>query len=142
MYGALDISTSGMVAQRTRLDAIAANIANAKTVYDVDGERVPYRRRIVHFAAGDPTAASSGGREMGVHVKEIELDQSPFNKRWDPSSPEAVKSGPDTGYVLEPNVNTVWEQINAVEAARAYEANIVAAEATKSMLGQALRLIA
>jgi flagellar basal-body rod protein FlgC len=39
-------------------------------------------------------------------------------------------------------VNAVWEQINAVEAARAYEANIVAAEATKSMLGQALRLLA
>jgi flagellar basal-body rod protein FlgC len=142
MYGALDISTSGMVAQRTRLDAIAANIANSRTVYDVNGEKVPYRRRVVHFAAGDPTGRTATSRSMGVHVKEIELDQSPFNRRWDPSNPDAIKSGPETGYVLEPNVNAVWEQINAVEAARAYEANIVAAEATKSMLGQALRLLA
>ena len=79
---------------------------------------------------------------MGVHVAAIEIDQSPLNTRWDPTSPYAYKSGPEEGKVPEPNVNPVVEQINALDASRAYEANVVAAEATKSMMAQALRLIA
>jgi flagellar basal-body rod protein FlgC len=142
MYGALDISTSGLIAQRARIDAISANIANQGTILDAQGNVNPYRSRIVHFAPGDPTAKTAAGRKMGVHVSQIELDRSPFNMRWEPDSPYAYKSGPNAGYVPSPNVNPVIEQINAMEAARAYEANIVAAEATKTMTAQALRLIA
>lgn len=142
MYGALDISTSGMIAQRTRIDAITANIANKETILDSKGNVNPYRARIVHFAPGDPTAKSAEGRKSGVHVSKIEIDQSPLNWKWDPGSVYAVKSGPKTGYVPQSNVNPVFEQMNAMEAARAYEANVVAAEATKAMTAQALRLLA
>jgi flagellar basal-body rod protein FlgC len=139
MYGALDISTSGMIAQRTRLTAISANIANKNSI-NADG--TPYRARHVLFAAGDPTSKSTDGRGWGVHVQQIQIDQSPFNLRWDPGDPRALKKGPHAGYVEESNVNPVMEQINAMEASRSYEANAVAAEATKTMIGQALRLLA
>ncbi len=138
MYGALDISTSGMIAQRTRMASIAANIANSNTLVGPDGEYAPYRRRIVMFAPGDPGSGSESGREMGVHVSAIELDRSAFVPKHDPDSPFADEKG----YVMTPNINTVIEQINAMETARAYEANVVAAETSKSMMAQALRLIA
>jgi flagellar basal-body rod protein FlgC len=138
MYGALDISVSGMIAQRTRLTAVSANIANRTATY-ADG--TPYRARQVIMAPGDPTARHGEGRRLGVHVSEIQADPSPFNLRWDPSNPLALKEGPQAGYVRESNVNPIMEQINQLEATRAYEANAVAAEATKTMVGQALRLL-
>ncbi len=138
MYGALDISTSGMVAQRTRLEVISANIANAKTMLRADGGYEPYRRRAAMFASGDPGASTRHGREMGVHVADIDIDQGPFEIRYQPESPYADAEG----YVKVPNINTTVEQINAMEAARAYEANVVAAETTKTMMAQALRLLA
>jgi flagellar basal-body rod protein FlgC len=138
MYGALDISTSGMIAQRTRLTAISANIANKNAVYP-DG--TPYRARHVMFSPGDPTARSKEGRGWGVHVQQVQFDPSPFNLRWDPGNPRAIRQGEKAGYVEESNVNPITEQVNAMEAGRAYEANAVAAEATKAMIGQALRLL-
>ena len=138
MYGALDISTSGMIAQRTRLTAISANIANKNSVYP-DG--TPYRARHVMFATGDPASRSAEGKGWGVHVAQVQIDPSPFNMHWDPGDPMAIKSGPQAGYVLDSNVNPIMEQINAMEAGRAYEANATAAEATKAMIGQALRLL-
>lgn len=137
MYGALDISTGGMVAQRTRLAVISANIANSQTMLEADGGYEPYRRRSVQFAAGDPKSANPQAREMGVHVVSIGLDDAPFMKRHQPSSPFADADG----YVKVPNINTAVEQVNALEAARAYEANVVAAETSKTMMGQALRLL-
>ncbi|MGE3106834.1 MAG: flagellar basal body rod protein FlgC [Phycisphaerales bacterium] len=142
MYGALDISTSGMTAQRARIEAIAANIANKDAILDSGGELSPYRARRVFFAPGDPSAKTAAGRALGVHVSRIELDQSPVSWKHDPDNPYAAKSGPRAGYVPEPSVDPVFEQINAMEAARAYEANVVAAEATKAMTAQALRLLA
>ena len=138
MYGALDISTSGMIAQRTRLTAISANVANKNAVYP-DG--TPYRARHVMFSPGDPAATSREGRGWGVHVSQIQIDQSPFNLRWDPGNPLAIKEGPQAGYVRQSNVNPIMEQVNALEASRAYEANAVAAESTKAMYAQALRLL-
>jgi flagellar basal-body rod protein FlgC len=142
MYGALDISTGGMIAQRVRIEAIASNIANQHTILDSAGNVNPYRARIVHFAPGDPSARTAEGRKLGVHVAKIEIDDSPPDLRWDPTNPFAYKDGPRAGYVPSPNVNVVYEQINAMEAARAYEANVAAAEATKAMMAQALRLVA
>jgi len=142
MYGMLDVSTSGMVAQRIRLTAIAANIANKDAVLDENGRVNPYRARQVLLAPGNAGASSAQGRELGVHVASIDVDQSPFNLSHDPSSPLAYKEGPYKGYVPSTNVNAVVEQVNALEASRAYEANVVAAEATKTMMAQALRLLA
>src|SRR5882724_10415512 len=138
MYGALDISTSGMIAQRTRMTAISANIANKNSV-NPDGTH--YRARHVMFAPGDPASQTAAGKGWGVHVQQVQLDRTPFNLHWDPGDPRAIKQGPKAGYVEESNVNPVIEQVNAMEAGRAYEANAVAAEATKAMIGQALRLL-
>ncbi|MEQ9616924.1 MAG: flagellar basal body rod protein FlgC [Phycisphaerales bacterium] len=137
MYGSLDISVSGMIALRTRMDVISANLANQNATRNAQGEISPFRRRIAVFMPGDPTSSTKPGREKGVHVSEIMLDESPFQKRYDPHHPDAGEDG----YVLTPNVNPAIEQVNAVETARAYEANVAAAEATKTMLAQALRLI-
>ena len=142
MYGLLDISASGMVAQRTRMTVIAANIANKDAVLDSAGNVNPYRARRVYFEPGDPGASSAEGRKFGVHVREIDADPAPHGWRWDPDSPLAQKTGPKAGYVPTPNVNTVVERLNALEASRAYEANVVAAEASKAMVQQALRLLA
>lgn len=131
MFGALDISTSGLVAQKTRLTVITANQANSATLLNADGEYDPYRRKFAVFAPGD----GRGG--PGVHVEEIETDMSEFNKRYQPGHPFADESG----YVSYPNVNSVVESMNAMEAARSYEANIAAAEATKSMMTVTLKLL-
>lgn len=138
MYGALDVSTSGMIAQRTRLATISSNIANANTVMNAQGEYAPYRRRIVTFAPGDPGSDTSRGQSLGVHVSSIDFDQSEFVRKLEPDHPFADEDG----YILTPNINPVVEQINAMETARAYEANVVAAETSKSMMAQALRIIA
>lgn len=137
MYGALDISTSGMIAQRTRLEAITANIVNKDTFLDASGRNNPFKRKMVHFAPGDPTAGSPQAQRLGVHIAAIEEDSS-FVLKHEPSNPYAD----DQGYVKYPDINTGFEQMNAYEAQRAYEANIVVAEATKAMMAQALRLIA
>ncbi|MBL8760691.1 MAG: flagellar basal body rod protein FlgC [Phycisphaerae bacterium] len=142
MYGSLDISTSGMIAQRHRMSVIAANIANRNVILDEHGQVNPYRRREVMFAPGDPTAATEEGRSLGVHVADISINQGPASYHWDPTSPYAFKSGPKAGYVPDPDVDIVTEQINAMEASRAYEANVAAAEASKAMIAQALRLLA
>lgn len=137
MYGSLDISTSGMIAQRTRLEAIAANIANRDTILDASGRNNPFQRRVVNFSAGDPSARTPSGKALGVHVSSIE-GEAGFEPRYEPSNPYADADG----IVKYPNVNVVFEQLNAYEAQRAYEANVVVAEASKTMLAQALRLLA
>ena len=134
MFGSLDISTSALVAQRTRMTVIAANLANRNATHDAAGNYSPYRRRIPVFAQGDPVS----GSDHGVHVQDIELDPSPFRKVLDPTNPDADAEG----YVRMPNIDPAVELINAMEASRAYEANITAAEATKSMLQTSLRLLA
>ncbi len=137
MFGSLDISTSALVAQRTRLDAIAGNVANAFTPADPNGQSSPYQRRVAVFASGNPAA----GRDApGVHVSKIVKDSAPPNYRYEPGHPLAIKDGKWKGYVAYPNVDLSIEMINALEATRAYEANITVMGATKSMLQTTLRL--
>ncbi|MCA9283923.1 MAG: flagellar basal body rod protein FlgC [Phycisphaerales bacterium] len=134
MYGAFDISTSGMTASRVRLEVSSANIANADSILSPDGTRYePYRRRAAILAAGDPDSASA----LGVHVASIETDESPLVPRFEPGSPYADAGG----YVLYPNVNVVVEELNAMEAVRNYEANAAAVEATRAMINTALQMI-
>lgn len=138
MYGALDISTSGLVAQRVRLDTIAGNIANKDATSRADSRPGPYRRRVVLLAPGNPQA----GRDApGVHVRGIVEDPSPPRLVWDPQHPDRIRSGPLAGYVRYPNVDLTVEMVNAIEAVRAYEANLTVAEATKSMLRASLQLL-
>lgn len=136
MYGTLDISVSGMVAQRVRMDTIATNLANVDTILDAAGRPSPFQRRAAVFQPNQEDGS------LGVHVSEITRDQSPPRKVYDPGNPYAQQEGADSGYVYYPNIDQVTEKISAIEAVRAYEANVAAAEATKTMIAQALRLLA
>lgn len=138
MYGSLDISTSGMVAQRMRMDTIAANIANVDSLANSRGEYDPYLRKAVLFAPGDPSAGSEGGRSMGVHVASIEVGENPLRREYRPDSPFRDAEG----YVEVPDIDTTTEWVDAMQASRAYEANVAAAETSKTMMAQALRLLA
>jgi flagellar basal-body rod protein FlgC len=137
MYGALDISTSALVAQRTRLNVISANLANRDTILNADGEYEPYRRRFAVLAAAEAGSAGERGG-LGVRVAGIEIDDSPLQARLEPDSPYADARG----MVHYPNVSPVIEQMDAMEATRSYEASISAIEATKSMIGVALEILA
>jgi flagellar basal-body rod protein FlgC len=134
MFDALDVGATGLLAQRTRLDVIAANVANASTTHDASGKPNPYRRRFAVIAPGAP----GGSGKPGVHVQEIRQDMGPLVKKFDPGNPDA---SPD-GYVQMPNVDSTVEFVNAIEASRAYEANVSMMEVTKAMINAALRLIA
>jgi len=134
MFGALDISTSALVAQRQRMTAISANMALRPVAVDPNSNPDDFRRRIVVFGTGDP----STGRSEGVHLERVEYEQTPFRKKWEPGHPFADQDG----YVKYPNIDSSIEMVNALEASRAYEANITAAEATKSMAQANLRLLA
>ncbi|MCC5828252.1 MAG: flagellar basal body rod protein FlgC [Phycisphaeraceae bacterium] len=134
MFGTLDISASALVAQKTRLQVISANLANQQAIEGPDGEHSPYQRRMVTFAVGDP--GSGSGR--GVHVRAIEMDESPPLMRFMPGH----RFANEDGYVAFPNVDSTFELVDAMEATRAYEANITAAEATKTMFRNSLRILA
>lgn len=136
MFGALDISTSALVAQRIRMDAIAGNIANAQTLQRADGQPGPFQRHIAVFATGN----GRGG--PGVHVEEIAEDDSAPRMVYDPGHPMAAASGPRKGYVAYPNVDLSTEMVDAMLASRAYEANIAAMDVTKTMMSSSLRLLA
>jgi flagellar basal-body rod protein FlgC len=134
MFDILDMGASALTAQRIRMDTIAGNIANINTLRDSNGQPNPYRRRFVVFAPGQADNTS----KPGVHVKSIQLDQSPLPKRYDPGNPDADKNG----YVSYPNVDLSIEFVNALEASRAYEANVTMMDTAKSMFNSSLRLLA
>lgn len=134
MFDSLDIGASALQAQRTRMDAIAGNVANVNTTRNEKGELIPYRRRITTFAAGQ----AGNPAKPGVRVSEITLDPSPFQERYEPWNKDA---GPN-GYVKYPNIDLAIEYVNMLEASRAYEANITMMETSKAMINSTLRLIA
>ncbi len=136
MIGTFDISSSAAVAQRTRLDVISGNIANANVTRQEDGTIRPYRRRFVTFMTGD----GRGG--PGVHVDTVQQDPRPFRLQYAPEHPDRMRSGPYRDYVQLPNVNITMEYVDAMAAGRAYEANVAMMGLTKNMVQQALRLFA
>ena len=135
MFDILDTGASALQAQRTRLDTIAANIANINTTRGPNGEKTPFRRRMVMFAPGQPGDPG----KAGVHVQEIKLDPSPFIQKYDPGHPDA---DPKTGMVNLPNIDMTVEYVNGLEASRAYEASISMMETAKAMINSSLRLLA
>jgi len=123
-------TASALNAEKSRMDVIAQNIANAHTTRDVDGQ--PYQRRIVTFESA--LDASSG--TTGVKVAGIRNDSSPGEIIHDPQHPHA---GPD-GTVRMPNVNTAIEMVDLLSASRAYEANLAVARNARQMAAKALTI--
>ncbi len=139
MLKALDISASGLVAQRTRMDAVSSNIANINSTRNENGELAPYRGRFVILETDKAMQTSSGG--IGVKVKSVEQETIEPTYKYEPHHPHAIKEGPRQGYVAYPSVNLNAEFVDAMLATRAYEANIGMMEMTKNMAQQALRII-
>ena len=135
LFQSFDISATGMTAQRFRTDIIAENIANINTTSTESGG--PYRRKIVTFEEKTLTPfseyynnARSRAAGNGVKVSKVTEDYTTdLILEYDPSHPDADENG----YVAYPNVNTVTEMTNLIDATRAYEANATAFEASKSM---------
>lgn len=141
IFSSFNISASGMTAQRLRSDTISQNLANVNTTRTSNGE--PYRRKTVVFQEREMTSfdsvlmTTSGLAGNGVKVTKIVEDTStPMNMVYDPSHPDADENG----YVTYPNVNTVTEMTNLIDASRAYEANITAFDAAKSMALKGLEI--
>lgn len=128
MFRAMDISGSGLTAQRQRLDAIAENIANVETTRTPEGG--PYRRLRVLLAASD----EAGG---GVQVVGIVPQPGPLKLVHDPSHPDADADG----NVQMPNVELAVEMVDLVAASRAYEANSRALRVTREMSRDALDMM-
>lgn len=139
MFSALDISTSALVAQRIRITAIAGNIANISTTHNERGEPQPYQPRYVTFQE-DPAVGAFGAK--GVRVSGVRVEDRPPRYKYEPGHPDAIREGPMRGYVAYPDINLMTEFTDALEAARAYEANLGAIEITKDMTQQTLRILA
>ena len=133
---AMDISTSGLIANRARLDVIAGNLANMSTLKNEQGENQPYQRRFTVLQTDDQIATQHGA--MGVKVASVEIDQSQPSFRYEPHHPLADQRG----YVAYPKVDMTTEFTNSLIASRAYEANIGVMETTKNLGQQTLRILA
>lgn len=131
MFQAMQVSASGLTAERLRLDLIASNIANAHTTRTETGE--PYRRKTAVFAA---VLAEAGQAGQGVRVAEIRNDQTEPRLEYDPTHPDANEEG----YVAYPNINVVQEMVDLVTAVRSYEANVTVLNAGKNMFLKALEI--
>ena len=143
MFTSFDINASGMTAQRYRMDIISQNLANANTTRTEDG--TPYRRKVVTFEEkGNHTPFAhvlNQAREKysgsGVKVTGVYEDTwTEMNKVYDPSHPDADEAG----YVTYPNVDTVTEMVNLIDASRSYEANATAFESSKNIAMKGLNI--
>ena len=147
MFDALDVSATGLTAERLRMDVTAENLANAQTTRGADGQ--PYRRKEVvlsevssggfgsQLAKAMGNGSKSGARPGGVEVTAITQDQTPGKLVYDPGHPDADAKG----YVRMPNVDTVAEMVDLISSSRAYEANVTAMNAAKQMFSKTLDLL-
>ncbi len=142
IFNAMDVAASGMTAQRTRLDIISQNLANVNTTRDENGE--VYRRQTVVFQENANSSFDhilSNKLETydarGVKIAAIVEDTREGAMAYDPTHPDADENG----YVTLPNVNTVTEMTNMIDASRSYEANATAFNAAKAMASKGLELM-
>ncbi len=143
-WQALRIGSSGLTAQRLRLDLISNNIANAQTTRTEKGG--PYQRQDAIFmpdgenkSVPQSVATRRGGLETiqgGVRVEQITTDTTAGPRVYDPTNPDADADG----YVNYPNVDIVVEMTNMLSATRSYEANLASVEAVKRMALKALEI--
>ena len=149
-FDAMNISATGLTAQRLRMDVISENIANVNTTRTLQGG--PYRRKTVLFSEIQETPFGamladtfdgelSGTRRraplgMGVRVQDVVQDFAPGPMVYDPAHPDANVDG----YVEMPNINIVEEMVNMISASRSYEANITAINTSRTMMDRTMEL--
>jgi flagellar basal-body rod protein FlgC len=148
LFDSIDISGSGLSAERMRMDVTAENLANAQTTRGANGQ--PYRRKEVvleevggssqgGFGAvlAGALGAKPGQTPGGVQVAGIVEDQTPDKLVYDPGHPDANAQG----YVRMPNVDPVTEMVDLITASRSYEANVTAMQTAKTMFTKTLDLL-
>ncbi len=133
IFKGLEVSVTGMAAQRIRIDVASSNLANVNSTRAENGQ--PYRRKVPVFQA--ILDREAGVPVYQVRVSKIDTDPSPFKMKYDPKHPDA---GPD-GYVRLPNVDPLREMVDMMSAIRTYEANLTAFNTHKDMLLKSLELI-
>ncbi len=141
-FNAINISSTGLTAERLRMDVISRNIANANTTKTANG--TPYRRQVVVFQESEQkipfsqylSEASKTLVGGGVKATAIVEDKTPFKMVYDPGHPDADEKG----YVQMPNVDVMTEMVNMITASRAYEANVTIINSTKTMAMKALEI--
>ena len=134
-YTSIEVSASGLSAERLAMDTIANNIANVNTTRTAEGG--PFKRQLVVYAQkNDPTAAgandlnpSDPANSAGVQVVGVVQDQGPDRLVYDPGHPDADGNG----YVHMPNIDVVKEMVDMMAASRAYEANVTAIQEARAM---------
>jgi flagellar basal-body rod protein FlgC len=142
LNNALDISVSGVTAERVAMELIASNLANINTTRTIYGG--PYRRRVPVFMeknvsfAGELSAAEGRiyGKGGGVEVVDVTEDSTPFPKVYKPDHPDADAEG----FLSLPNVNMSTEMTDMIYVSRVYQANITAFNATKKMISDTLQI--
>lgn len=137
----MNVSSSALSAERTRMNLISSNLANANTTRTPEGG--PYKRKDAVFTATPMERqfnrildGATAQQVRKVAVSEIVEDQNPPRLQYDPGHPDANAQG----YVAMPNVNTVEEMADMIGATRAYEANVTAVQAAKSMAMKTLEI--
>jgi flagellar basal-body rod protein FlgC len=143
LLGVLEISGSALTAERQRAEVLASNLANAQTTRTAKGG--PYQRQLVVFGtrqAGKGRFAGilsgfSDRYAQGVEVKRVVADPTAPVQRYEPAHPDADSQG----YVAYPSINPIEEMVNLMGAARSYELNVAAVQATKSMISQSLEIL-
>jgi flagellar basal-body rod protein FlgC len=138
VFSAMEVAASGLSAQRTRMNTIASNMANAQTTRTAQGG--PYKRvdPVFEAVAMEKMRAvtPAEGAVSLVHVRQIVQDQRPGTLVYQPGHPDANKDG----YVQFPNVNVVEEMVNMITASRSYDAGVTSIEAVKGMAQSALQI--
>ncbi len=159
LFTALNISASGLTAQRKKLDAIASNIANVNTTRTEEG--TPYRRKMVVFEAQKIPAFEKVLRESRTRLEitdrrhfpfkkvvrvfsnntdgveaYVQDDQTDYRRVYDPDHPDADAEG----YVYYPNINMVSEMVEMISASRSYEANLTSIETAKRIANESLNI--
>lgn len=141
-FKAMDISSSGLAAQRLRMNVLSANLANAQSTRGEDGVG-PYKRRDVVFSAvpagnsfEDMLGETNGKEVSKVSVVDIHKDTKAPRKVFDPGHPDADQQG----FVELPNIQVMTEMVNMIAATRAFEANATALNDAKGMAMKALEI--
>ena len=146
MFTSINIAATGMAAERLRSDVISNNIANASTTRTQEGGAFkkssvilrPVSDQSAQWRSPFTPGALDNGPGKGVKVLEIKKDTTQGRLVYDPDHPDAIKSGPNAGYVEYPNVNIVNEMVDLISASRAYEANATVVDGAKDMFKAAL----
>jgi flagellar basal-body rod protein FlgC len=149
LYSSIEVSASGLSAERLAMDVIANNLANANTTRTPEGGS--FKRQLVVFAqkqeqaqtdsldptSSDPINGDPNASRAGVEAVAIVPDSSPDRLVYDPTHPDADAQG----YVHMPNVDVVKEMVDMIAASRAYQANVTAIQEARSMGSAALSVL-